>query len=179
MKRMFITAALTALAITGLCAFGGCKQTGSLQTATTPAGGDAPALVELNTNTGLVTIDGVLLDTNTVAAFIQTKATLAAEIAITVDSNAVPYIEAWDAVLATSLANNQYDPAQLSAALNSISVNEIKNSAYVKIGILTVVNDYGTICTALKGRGILDTSPYLRPALQAMRDGNAAALPAK
>ena len=178
-KATLMMAAMTVGGIVGLCAFSGCQATGSANGAN--AGGAPAAVVQLNTNTGLITIDGILVTPELEYSLIENKASLAAEAAITLDTNSIPYIEAWDAVLSATLADGNYDPVQLRSALNNISVNEIKNSALVKLGILAVVNDYATLAAALNAQGIAGTNalPYLRPALTAIRDGNAAAIPAK
>ena len=172
-KSTLMMAALTVVGITGLCTFGGCTVSEA------PAGGGgAQTNAQVNTNSGLITIDGILVTPELEYSLIENKASLAAEAAITLDTNSIPYIEAWDAILSASLADGNYDPVQLRSALNNISVNEIKNSALVKLGIMAVVNDYATLATALNAQGIAGTNalPYLRPALKAIRDGNAAVL---
>ena len=178
MKQIVLTAALTAIVITGLCAFGGCKNTGSFQTATNPDGSEAPALVELNTNTGLISIAGQTINTNLEYETIESATSLGVALAISKDTNSIAYFRAADVILTAALANGQFDPKQLSATLKTISVNELKDSSSAQAGVQTGLILYQTFFGQIVSAKIADTSPYLGPGLAAIRDGIGVELPA-
>jgi len=177
-KMNLMVAAMTALGLITLsCAFG-CKETGSLQTATGGTNAGAPALVELNTNTGLISIAGQTINTNQEYETIESATSLGVALAISKDTNSIAYFRAADVILTAALANGQFDPNQLSATLKTISVNELKDSSSAQAGGQTGLILYQTFFGQIVSAKIADTSPYLGPGLAAIRDGIGAELPA-
>lgn len=177
-KMNLMVFGLTAFGLITLsCAFG-CKETGSLPTAAGGGGGNAPALVEVDTNTGLISIAGQTINTNEEYNAIESATGLGVSLAINKDTNSIAYFRAAEVILTGALANGQYDPGQLTAALNAISISELRDSSSAKAGVQTGLVLYQAFFGQVVSAKIADASPYLRPGLAAVRDGIAAELPA-
>ena len=148
----------------------GCTTTGgNTNTASTP--------ITLNTNTGLVAINGVTINTNAEYQAIKAAASAGALAAISKDTNAIPYLKGVKEVINAALNNGNYDVTNLQSALSTVSINELKNSAQTQAYVQEGLSFYGMFAGSLVTAKIDNASPYLAPALAALRDGIAVVVP--
>jgi hypothetical protein len=152
MKKLF-TLCLVACAAVAL--FTACKTT------STASGGAA---------TNEVTIAGLTLDPYKVANVIETGAAIGAKVAIAKDANARAYFVAAETVVSGLIHDGDYNSAALSAALDGISVKEIRDNTEVKGAIQSVLALYevfeGDVVTAQ-----VDKNQWLSLGLQGLDKG--------
>lgn len=179
--KLAITAVTAAALTTLLCLAGpGCASNpAAAVTGTNAAPATSGGFLQVN-SAGLLVVGGFTVDTNAVYDTIEAVTSMGAGLAEASDTNSIAYFRAVDVVLQAALDNGQYDPTNLTASLNAISINEVKDSTTVKAAVtagLTLYKGFfGKLVTAgLSGPA---ASPYLAPALAALRDGIGAVLPA-
>jgi len=185
MKMKLAITAFTAVALTALLTLAGPGCASNLPSAGTVTGTNAaPAaastgFIQVNA-AGLLVVGGFTVDTNEVYDAIQSATELGASLAEQSDTNSIAYFRAVYTVLQVALDNGQYDPTNLTASLNAISINEVKDSTTVKaavtVGLTLYKGFFGKLVTA--GLTGPSASPYLAPALAALRDGIGSVLPA-
>ena len=184
MKMKLAITAFTAVALTALLTLAGPGCASNPPSAGTATGTNAaPAastgFIQVNA-AGLLVVGGFTVDTNEVYDAIQSATELGASLAEQSDTNSIAYFRAVYTVLQVALDNGQYDPTNLTASLNAISINEVKDSTTVKaavtVGLTLYKGFFGKLVTA--GLSGPSASPYLAPALAALRDGIGSVLPA-
>jgi hypothetical protein len=154
---------VSALILASLIATVGCVTTN-------PSGPATPSIIYVDSQ-GLLVVEGVVIDPSTVGQTIGLATTIGAAQAVQSDIHATQYLQAAKQLIDASLATGNYDPAALQNALNSISINELKNNATVKAIIVTSINAYARYYGAVVAQNLGDTSPYLKPILQGISNG--------
>jgi len=143
----------------------GCKTTG--------ATGGSPFFTT-DTN-GIVYVNGNEITPQAVGGALQAAAAFGANYEISHDANARDYFVAAKAVIDLAVANGQYSSTNLQAALSTISIKELKNSASVQSTIATVLTLYNADLGQYAAGKIGGVSPYLVPMLQGISAGFGAA----
>ena len=105
---------------------------------------------------------------------------LAVPVAIQEDTNSVPYLAMVANVFSMSAEIGVYDPAQIQASLDAISIKELRDSTIAKQAVLTAMAAYkGLAAKAVDAK--LDATkwgPFAKSLLSAMATGIEAGLPA-
>jgi hypothetical protein len=167
MKKTILSALFCVLCASALITTTGCK---------TVNPGQPTGALSADTN-GIVYIGSWQVKTNDVYNSIKLAATIGTQQGVKADSNSVPYFQLVQTVLTAALASGQYDPAIISAALGNISIAEVRANPGLANGVNLGLTLYGAFWGQAVAQKIGDASPYLTPALTALRDGIAAGLP--
>lgn len=127
-------------------------------------------------NLSLLILCTVLVGCNTIQSNLSKAPKLAKAVAITgtiygkaKDPNVIPYLQFAVVVIQAQIAGSQYDPVVLSTALQSISINELRNPVVAQ-AIAAAVAVY-TIYATEAVSGNLDKVTYLKPILLAIVEG--------
>lgn len=117
----------------------------------------------------------VRIDPEMTSDAIRIAVAAAVPFAIEKDTNSIPYLRAAAIVLNAAADAGNYDPAQLQASLDHISVKELR-SAEARAGI----NAAFAIYRAYAGKAVdakLSQDVWVKPVLKALADGISAGLP--
>lgn len=151
----------------------GCVKSGGAA----PGAAGAPAVLSLNTNSGIVSVLGQPIDTNEVATAVRVTTSLGVTAAVAADTNSVAYFQAAKVVLAVAINAGEYNPTNLAASLNTISIKELRDSALAKAAVGGGLQIYQAFFGQLVTGQIDNASPYLAPALGALLAGIESVVP--
>ena len=127
--------------------------------------------VVLNTNTGVVTIYGVVVDPVKTAKAAQIAARVGTVFGIQKDPEAKAYLQVAGALVDDMISGGDYDPAMLQAGLDGIDMSKLgSNSAEIKSAIETAFAVYSIYSGDVLGAK-LDRNAYLKPVLLAISAG--------
>ena len=137
--------------------------------------GQPGGLLSHDTN-GVVYIGTWEVRTNDVYNGIKIAATIGTQQGVKADSNSVAYFVLVENVLTVALDSGQADPIAIREAITSID-SSVPNNPNVNNGIVAGLALYQAFFGQVVAQHLSDPSPYLTPALTALRDGIAAGLP--
>lgn len=120
---------------------------------------------------GLLVVGGLVADPKLVGSSVSIVTSIELASVTQGDTNSIAYLTVVKSALDASLTNGVFDPAKLRAALDVISIREIRNNALLKDIVALQIEGYGKYYYALGAQGIDNVSPYLRPILQGISDG--------
>lgn len=145
--------------------------TGCATTGTT--GGTPP--ISVNPTNGIISVFGNPIDPVVTGNTIKGIAQAGAAAAIQYDKNSVSYLQLAETTLDLAVTDGKYDPATLASALANISVKEARDPKVTQ-GVMAALNIYAIFAGQVVTADVKDVSPYLKPALEGLRDGIKAAL---
>jgi hypothetical protein len=137
--------------------------------------GQPSGVLSADTN-GIIYIGSWQVKTNDVYNGIKIAATIGTQQGVKADTNSVLYFSAVEQALTLALDAGQITPAQIQTELDAVDAN-MPNAADVSGGVQAGLTLYQAFFGAVVSQNISDASPYLVPALTALRDGIIAGLP--